>query len=141
LAACPPTNTRRISPRWKNRKVAEAVAYLNAINKTVTPAEIYETRIYTIPYLRLLKAIQLSISAPTMMGAEVKADPDFWTYGEFKAFEQPVLVRLFHPLLHAGLARRTVIAILRQLTRLTRRAIRSLPTLKLSLPVGFRQRQ
>jgi hypothetical protein len=58
-------------------EVAEAVAYLNAINKTVTPAEIYETRIYTIPYLRLLKAIQLSISAPTMMGAEVKADPDF----------------------------------------------------------------
>jgi hypothetical protein len=88
IEALPADRYRDYLAQKDRAEVAEATAYLNAINKPITRAEIEETRYFTIPYLRFLKAFQLAIGAPTMMGPEVKDHEGYWTFTEFKAFTQ-----------------------------------------------------
>jgi hypothetical protein len=90
IEALPADKYREYLAQVDKAEVAEAVAYLKATNQTVKPASIDEAKFFTIPYLRLLKAIQLTINAPSMMGPEVKEDADFWTFEEYKAMSPDV---------------------------------------------------
>ena len=70
---------------------ASAHQYLSALGQTKTTEGnkwsmvVAETTKFTIPYLRFLKALQLTLKAPSIHSPQVQNDPDFWTFEEFKA--------------------------------------------------------
>lgn len=72
-------------------EATDALRYLNALGKTKETegnkwgALVSETVTFTIPYLRVLKAIQLTLNAPSIHSPEVQNDADFWTFPEYKA--------------------------------------------------------